>query len=232
MIDSSKVLVATPAIDGKVECSYAGGLASCASAHLFGNMVFLAAVSHIGLARNMLARGFIQSHFEWLVFIDADIGFAESDFRLLMDYPPRDGFIRENSAEENPEGTTLTNDGHALIVTAEYSRKVETLDTARFGLGFTRIHRDVFNTLSNHLMDDGQAMVQQFLYKGELIPDFFPSGPIEANNWRGEDTGFFLLCKLAGITPRIEQRTRLHHFGKKDYPYIPPAVGIAMQAQK
>lgn len=224
MIEPTKVLIATPSLDGKVVVPYAGGLAACASAHLFGNMLFLNYVSHVSLARNTLANGFLRSEFEWLVFIDSDIGFAETDFRILMDYPTRGS---EDKPETNPEGTTVTRDGHALIVTAEYSRKVDTLDPARFGLGFTRIHRSVFEWLAAHNMDDGQAMVQQYLNKGELVHDFFPSGAIEANKWRGEDTGFFLLCRLAGIIPRVETRTRLHHIGVKDYVYIPPAIGVA-----
>jgi len=64
----------------------------------------------------------------------------------------------------------------------------------------------------------------QSLYEGRLMTDYFPSGPIVSMivpgaPWTGEDHGFFLMCKLAGIVPRIETRTRLFHVGTKAYPY-------------
>lgn len=221
MIDPTKVLIATPSYDGKVECGYAGGLAACASSHLFGNMVFVNSISHVGLARNSLSWGFVKNKdFEWLVFIDADIAFSADDFKKLMDYPP----YNEASVQE---GVTVNEHGEALIVTAEYARKVENYDPCRFGLGFTRIHRSVFKILDEMRDEDNAAVVPQFLHKGELITEYFISGAIEGNHFRGEDTGFFLLCKLAGIVPRVEQRTQLLHIGRKVYPYQPPSIGIA-----
>jgi hypothetical protein len=221
MIDPTKVLIATPSYDGKVECGYAGGLAACASAHLFGNMVFLASVSHVGLARNMMAHGFMRNKdFEWLVFIDADIAFSADDFKLLLDYPPH-----ENAPAQ--EGVSVNEQGEALIVTAEYARKQEDLSPARFGLGFTRIHRSVFEKLDEFRLDDNGSLINQFFHKGDMVSDYFISGAIEAQHWRGEDTGFFLQCRLAGITPRIEQRTQLIHIGRKTYAYLPPVTGIA-----
>lgn len=66
---------------------------------------------------------------------------------------------------------------------------------------------------------------------GRLIWDYFPSGPILSQylptaEWKGEDHGFFTLCMLAGIIPRIETRTRLTHIGRKGYIYEGPDGGI------
>lgn len=218
MIDPTKVLVATPALDAKVECGYAGGLAASAMGHLFGNMTFLALVSHVALARNIIAHQFLASPFDWLVCIDSDIGFSPDDFRKLMDYPPYHETV-------NPEGTTLNEHGEALIVCAEYSKKQDTFEGVRFGLGFTRIHRSVFERLAKTVDGSGRGVVDQFQNRGQLMDDYFPSGAIEAGMWRGEDTGFFLLCRIAGIVPRVEQRTRLIHVGRKEYPYLPPVTG-------
>lgn len=220
MIDPLKVLICIPAYDGKVELGLAGGLAACASAHLFGNMVFAAGVSHVGLVRNLLTHQFLQGDMEWLVFIDSDIEFTATDFRILMDYPRESRGPVQHGDYFVPEGTTLNADGHALVVTAEYSKKQDDLEPAQFGLGFTRIHRSVFERLQNLKDGDGAALVSQFVNKGVLSDDYFISGAIEAGHWRGEDTGFFLLCKMADIRPRIETRTQLRHIGRKAYPYV------------
>jgi hypothetical protein len=224
MIDPLKVLVSTPTHDGNVCAGYAGGLMSVAAAHMLGNVQFIASVSHVGLARDLLVHKFLSTNFEWLVFIDADTGFSSRDFAILMDYPERNhANARDNKRhrENNPEGTTETDDGHALIVCAEYSRKVDTLDPATFGLGFCRIHRSVFEKLAASVEEDGKPRLGQFFHRGEMYTEYFPSGPAFDGIWLGEDGGFFHLCRLTGITPRIERRTALVHYGLKAYPYSP-----------
>lgn len=225
MINPLKVLICTPCHDGRVEMGYAGAMLQIGAAHMVGNIALLQSVSLVGLARALMVHGFRRSAFEWMVFIDSDMYFTSEDFRILMDYPARveNGELVEQP-ENNPEGTTLTEDGHALIVCAEYARKVDTLDPARFGLGFCRIHRSVFDVLESSDDSEGQPRVGQFKHKGDLISDFFPTGAGFDNTYFGEDTGFFHLCRLCGIVPRVEQRTRLMHVGRKAYSYKPSSV--------
>lgn len=76
----------------------------------------------------------------------------------------------------------------------------------------------------------GQPRLWQTSWKGRMYYDYFPSGPILSQfvptaEWKGEDHGFFTLCMLAGIIPRIETRTRLIHMGRKGYPYLGPDLG-------
>jgi hypothetical protein len=220
MIDPLKVLICIPSYDSKVELGLAGGLSACASAHLFGNMLFMGGCSDVALARNLLAGNFLQSDMQWLVFIDADIIFSESDFRVLMDYPQSSQVAPQEGDYYNPQDTALTADGHAMIVSAEYSKKQDDLEPAQLGLGFTRIHRSVFERLQELKHENGEAIVQQFVNKGVLSHDYFIRGAIETLQWRGEDHGFFLLCKMAGIRPRIENRTKLQHVGRRLYPYV------------
>ncbi len=227
MIDPRKVLVCTPAHDGRVEAAYAGGLMSIAAAHMMGNIKFLLLVSDVRLARNLLVDAFLkETAFDWLVFIDSDTGFSSKDFAYLMDYPARE-LAASDAPEINPEGTTLNSEGQAILVCAEYSRKVDNLDPVRFGLGFCRIHRSVFEILlAANDEADGMPRVGYFMNKGAQVADFFANGPGFDGHWFGEDTGFFHLCRLSKITPRIEQRTRLEHIGRKSYPYVGPAITI------
>lgn len=80
----------------------------------------------------------------------------------------------------------------------------------------------------------GDPRVQKMFYQGNLISNYFPEGQvisslIPGQLWKGEDHGFFTLCLLAGITPRIERRTRLTHIGRKGYEYVPESEEIIGQ---
>lgn len=76
----------------------------------------------------------------------------------------------------------------------------------------------------------GQGRLWQVSWKGRMYYDYYPSGPLISQfvptaEWKGEDHGFFTLCMLAGVVPRIETRTRLIHMGRKGYPYLGPDSG-------
>jgi hypothetical protein len=76
----------------------------------------------------------------------------------------------------------------------------------------------------------GTPRVWQASHHGRLFYDFFPSGAMLSaglphGDWKGEDHGFWTLCSLAGLIPRIERRTRLVHIGRKGYPYLGPDEG-------
>lgn len=228
MIDPLSVLVLTPYRD-RIEMGYAMGMMSCAAAHLFGNVSVVKNVP-VSLARNTLVNQHFlpRPMFEWAVFIDDDTGFSTQDFKILMDYPahpPGGDLTQLDVPEVNPEGTSLNDKGQALIVTAEYARKVDDFQPVRFGMGFTRIHRSVFQILIDATEADGTPRIGQYYHQsGELHYHFFPEGPGFEGQWFGEDMGFYHLCRLVGITPRIEQRCQLLHFGSKAYRYMAPGV--------
>lgn len=78
----------------------------------------------------------------------------------------------------------------------------------------------------------GTPRLWQATYEGRVFYDYYPSGPITDlhvpnGQWMGEDHGFWTLCRLAGLIPRIERRTRLLHLGRKAYPYEGPDTGSA-----
>lgn len=226
MINPLSVLVCTPSLDGKVECGYAGGLASAGAEHLFGNMAFLNSCSHVAHARNQMVAGFLQSQFDQMVFIDADIGFSAQDFKYLMNYPQVKGQAAPVPPDQDEFDGAATKDasGEALISCAEYSRKTEAHEAVRLGLGFCKISREVFVALDKLKEEDGRPSIDQYMSNGSLISDYFISGSRQGR-WLGEDQGFFILCHMAGIVPRIEQRTNLMHVGRKVYAYNTPVIG-------
>lgn len=83
------------------------------------------------------------------------------------------------------------------------------------------------DTIKKNLPEPGGGpRLWNVMRDGRVFWDYFPSGPIistlvPTSDWKGEDHGFFTLCMLAGINPRIEKRTRLVHFGRKGYVYGP-----------
>jgi hypothetical protein len=234
MIDPRTVLVMVPTYDGRNEWATTQGLCAIFSMGMAGGLAGLPGCSHVALARNLCAHNFLRTGLEWLVFIDADIGFTPDDFAILMDYPRRDGVITpplnqelhdaatlaELNNQNVPKGQSSVRYKTPLIVCAEYARKSEGAPPARLGLGFARIHRSVFAALDTLNLESGEARIDAFMYEGNHIADYFISGCSE-HRWLTEDTGFFSLCRMAGIHPRVEQRCKLEHVGKKSWPYIP-----------
>lgn len=250
MIDPRQVMVCIPSYSQRIVAEAVGSLIACT--RFFAQISITQGVSHVAMARNLIAEKFLRSGLEWLVSIDDDMAFTPNDFQILMEpcapyyaESPTDQNIArlEQSAAEGEHPTHVTcsqyrtksasglnqpampvQDIADAIVCAEYSFKDDSLTPCRQGLGFVRIHRSVFETLQNMRHEDGTARLWQSIYKGRMVTDFYPSGPIVSMivpgaPWTGEDHGFFLVCKLAGIVPRIETRTKLFHVGSKAYPY-------------
>jgi hypothetical protein len=234
VIDPRSVLVMIPAYDGRLEWATAVGLSRIFASGMAGGLAGLPGCSHVALARNVCVNNFLRTGMEWLVFIDADIGFTPDDFAMLMDWikdPPPPPNQELHDAATLGEFTSMAPavDGSgtlvpvkfktALTVAAEYARKSEGAPPARLGLGFARIHRSVFAALDALNLESGEARIDAFIYEGQHVADYFLSGCSE-HRWLTEDTGFFSLCRLAGIHPRVEQRCNLVHVGKKDWPYV------------
>lgn len=231
MINPKTVLIATPSIDGKVEAGYCAGLASVFASGFAGNIAFLLGNSDIGSARCQIADQFLKSDFQWLVCIDADIQFSAQDFGRLMSVEPDPmigGEMLRYTRLPNSEETIAAYDVlPELAVCAEYSRKTEAREPIRFGLGFARFHRTVFERIAALKQEDGQEIVDQYMHNGQLVRDFYPAGTDGEGRRHGEDGAFWLRLRLAGITPRIEQRTALIHWGRAPYAYIAPSIGSA-----
>jgi hypothetical protein len=299
MLDPRTICVAIPCYDGKLMAELSGCLQMCAQR--FAALSLPTECSHISLQRNLIAANFLASPFEWLVCIDNDTVPSPRDLDLLLEpcntqveywdstntmdegapsvttdqaRPPRPTRIVTGQCTPGRPLDEKTGAAADVLVCAEYSYKDDTLRPCRFGMGFVRIHRSVFETLQQ-LKHDGGPTVEvqrhhleeleryldadninpeydlhgllanliagkedkagtprlwQATHQGRLYHDYFPTGQILSQfvptaNWQGEDHGFFTLCHLAGIVPRLETRTRLLHIGRKAYPYLGPEQG-------
>lgn len=160
-----------------------------------GNVYFHAGLSEIALARNVITQRFKQSDCDWFMMIDSDIVFSEDDWNYLWE-------------------------GSEDVVTASYARKIPGKSPANYGLGFTRVHRRVFDKIDNLMNESGtMEIAARFYMDGAMHVNYFPGGVTGDSRWLGEDRAFFTLCQIAEIEHRLETRCQLQHVGSFLYGY-------------
>jgi hypothetical protein len=201
MIPRENILVCMPSLDRRIDIGCVKGLMQCAP--YYERPLFLIGQSNISLARNNLAHDFLKnSTAEWSMWIDSDIMFGTEDWYRLWE-------------------------GDEEIVTSPYARKMLGEPPALFGLGFTRIHRSVFEKIAALVTDDGQETAQRFYHKGELRINYFPNGANPAGRWLNEDHGFFMLAQMTNVKPRIETGCSLLHVGMMEFGF-PDQIPVSM----
>lgn len=186
-------LVTIPLADGRIEWETVQGLLATIN-HQWRALINKCYTSNVGLARNELANAFLQTPFEWLVMIDGDTVFTPQDLIFLLD-------------------------GNDYAVNGPYAQKDDEAKPVVRGLGFTRVHRSVFELLVD------EEIVVPFTFQGKKMHDFFIQGATGTGGYLGEDSGFWWLLSQIGVFPRIETRVNLQHIGK--YRYTIPAHHMA-----
>jgi hypothetical protein len=199
MIEPQSIFVATLSHSHQYEGLCMHGLVSCALAGRFTGEVFQEnGHSDVQCARVRIARKFLESDCDWLMLVDADIGFRVIEWDLLWE------------------------DRGELAVCAEYVKKdPRRYSRAHFGCGFMRVHRSVFETIKSWTWDDGRPLLQQATYDGELYDWYFPAGINVRGEYKGEDHGFWTLVSIVQVPARVETRANLIHVGKGFYAYEP-----------
>ena len=199
VIDPRSIILAMPCKDGRNDVMATRGLCNVIGTGRLANQPLLIfGGSNVGAVRNTIVHEFLErTTAEWLMMLDDDIGFGVEDWDFLFE----------------------THDGEKCVC-AEYLQKLDGQRVpARFGLGFSRVHRSVFDTLTRLTDDSGVPWVRQGIYAGRLMWDFFPQGTNSAGEYRQEDHGVWTLVKLAGIGVRIETRAHLLHSGRSTWRY-------------
>ena len=201
-VPREKVLVGMPLHDRRLDVGTVQGLMTCTP--FYERPFFMVGMSDICLARNTIAHLFVEkaTEYDWLMFIDSDICFSVEDWQLLWE-------------------------GDDDVVTAPYARKMLGEQPAEFGLGFTRIHRSVFEKIKALNTEEGAEYAQRFIYKSEMHVNYFPNGGTHDHRYVGEDRGFFILASLTDIKPRVERRTKLRHVGPIEFSY-PEQIPLQM----
>jgi hypothetical protein len=224
VINPKDVMVITPAMDGKHVSAYTGGMCAAFAQGLLGGLSFLDGCSDVRLARSLTVHKFLATRFKWLLMVDADIGFSHTDVRLMLGHPLVDGVDFKPDVIDLPKDSPPTKDAHGndLLVVAEYARKADgPAQIICFGLGFVLVAREAFQRVIDLTDDSGKPLVGSFraLDGSGDVPDIFPSGPGMNGAYATEDRGFFFLCQLAGLVPRVERRTKLVHYGFHQWNY-------------
>jgi hypothetical protein len=198
-VDPRNIILAMPCKTGQLDVLAAVGLCNVIGSGRLANQPLVQfGGSNVGAVRNLIAHEFLnKTQADWLMMLDDDIGFRTVDW----------DFLWEDKAGE-------------LAVCADYLQKIEGRKVpARFGLGFARVHRRVFELLTELTTSEGQPFVRQGIYAGNLVWDFFPQGVNAAGEYRQEDHGFWSLVHMAQVPVRIEQRTNLKHSGRATWTY-------------
>lgn len=197
-VDPREICLAVPSKTSQLDVMCCAGLCNVIGSGRLGNQpLFEYGGSNVGAVRNRIADIFLKTECTWLVMVDDDIGFTVDDWDLLWE-----------------------DQGGELAVCAEYLQKIDGHSIpAVFGLGFARVHRRVFELLTELTTSDGEAWVRQGIYAGSLLWDFFPQGVNAAGEYRQEDHGFWALVHAAAVSVRMERRASLKHSGRSTWTY-------------
>lgn len=209
-VDPRTICLAIPCKTGLLDvlcftgCCNVIGTGRCANQPLvqFGG-------SNVGSVRNLIVHEFMtRTECEWLMMVDDDVGFRTADWDYLWE----------------------DNEGEAAVC-AEYLQKIDGAEIpATWGLGFSRVHRSVFERIQTLTTSDGVPWCRQGIFADKLLWEYFPQGVTASGEYRQEDHGFWTLVRLTGAGVRLEQRTHLAHSGRSTWLYDAERLARAKEA--
>lgn len=238
-----KLLVVTPSLDGRVSIEYVSSLVGLKS-RLFENRVNCSARFHKGnsilfSARNHLMQDFIESDADAALLVDADITYQPTDvvdaLRVLGDriigfpcsrkFPQWEraiGFVRDNpefpveqitsilgDANFGIENDTVQPDEHGLV------------DVPWIGTGAMMVSRGAIQKI----MDYDPTAVYYSEKKERMLYKFFNYRFDEKSlTYSGEDVGFCMLAKEAGVELKAKIDAKTGHVGFIDMYFDAMAV--------
>jgi glycosyltransferase involved in cell wall biosynthesis len=199
-----RVIIGTPAHDGKVDVHYTISLIEtiklCHDVEIYP--IFMSYDSLIQRARNDLIKMAIESDVDDIIFIDADQGWNPTDIFKLLNHPVDvvGGLVPKKSEEIGfnvkilPDSLTINADG---LMEVEY-----------IGTGFLRLSRKVMHAVWDSCTpytNNGTECRMVFdlqIIDGELV---------------SEDNIFCKKCKDLGFKVFIDPEINCDHIGVKKY---------------
>jgi hypothetical protein len=197
-------LIATPLIDGRADREFINGLIACQG--LYHGWACAEGMSHISLARDLLAAQFLASGCDRLIFVDGDIAFTRGDFERLLatDKSLVSGMYPRKTPDKNWSFKTDTpGPGEPL--------PSKGLIPVRFApCGFMRIERRVFSDMV------ASGACPEYSVEGNTLNHFFQTGVVDGAILP-EDYYFCELARRAGHPPFVDCGIRLRHVGRAVY---------------
>ena len=159
----------------------------------------------IGKARSTIANRFMNSGFDHLMFIDADVGFDINAAKELLrsDVDIAGGIYRVK--EDRMKFPALL-----LEPMVRHEKDTRLLKMQYIPAGFMKVSRKVFEKMQ-------ESYPEEYYYAGETkIYDFFPCGRV-GNHFTGEDISFCQRALACGFDIWGVQGIELQHTGAKSF---------------
>ena len=226
------VMIATPMYGGMCTGVYVQGvLRTVNKLRELKAPVFWAHIMNESLitrARNELVHWFLENKYDYLMFVDADIGFDETAVLQLLAadkdvvcglYPKKEIDWKQVSKAAREGKDNLQDYGGSFVFNMIGNDDAETDETGCIevrhgGTGFMLIKREVFETMKSHVksyindvIDLGKNLNQDRIY------EFFPVFIDEQERLLSEDYAFCRKARDIGYKVYAAPWVQLGHFG-------------------
>lgn len=208
--------VGIPTYDGKLHGATVGGIAQlgliCGKNGIGLAIDIIPHDAFIGRARALIAKRFMESGFNDLLYVDADIGFDAEAAAIVCQSPAEIVMGLYRMKEDGPNETQKVKFPALLSDPLERNPEDPSLIGIEYGpAGFMRVRRTVFEKMQEKWPDDWFEDANGRLY------DYFPAGR-QGNAFWGEDIAFCMRAKECGFKLWAAQGIELHHYGEKKWP--------------
>lgn len=232
-----KLMIATPMYGGMCTGHYVAGLLSTMSKmRSVGVQTFWAQIMNESLitrARNELVRQFMETDCDYLMFIDADIGFTGQDVAFLMAadrdiacglYPKKEVDWANVDKAAQDEKTGLKDYAGSFVFNmagdSQESDEDGMIEVRHGGTGFMLIHRRVFEKLSAYVPTYRTSSFKDpetGEYAKPLVHEFFATSIDEGGALLSEDYHFCELWRKHGGEVYANPFLKLEHVGTYVY---------------
>ena len=199
-----KSFLATPLIDGRADREFINGLIACQG--LYHVWACVEGMSHISLARDMLAAQFLASACDKLIFVDGDIAFTRPDLERLLSTDK--SIVSGMYPRKNPGKAWAFKTGSSG---RDDALPKEGVIPVRYApCGFLSIERRVFTDMA------ASGSCPEYSVEGNTLNHFFQTGVVDGV-LLPEDYYFCELARRAGHPAYVNCAIRLRHIGRAVY---------------